>query len=164
MEINSPNAYPLTEKWGWSRRTCGACPSSTDPQVQPTRMALHAARLAGGCYQRLCQPHLCCPVQPNSWGEGDVVSHALIACNGFMFWRCLLNCKYDLCVCRLLPFVTWMNRGSRSTGYVFCFASWLWLVSFPSFYRFASVFATQLRRLEYPSLCQLDIQKYRIHL
>lgn len=31
---------------------------------------------------------------------------------------------------RLLPFVTWMSSGSRSTAYVCCFASSLWLVSF----------------------------------
>lgn len=33
-----------------------------------------------------------------------------------------------------------MNRGSRSTGYVSCFASWPWPVSFPNFYRFVSAY------------------------
>lgn len=43
-------------------------------------------------------------------------------------------------VCRLLPSATSTNSGNRSTGYVFCFALWLRLVSFPSFYRCALVF------------------------
>lgn len=140
VEIKSSNAYSLTEMWGWCRRTCRACPSGTHPQVQPTRVALHAAGLAGSCCQWLCQPHLCYSVQPNSWGEGCAfhIIPLLVTdlCSDVFCWRA--NDFNDLCICRLLPFVTWMNRGSRSTGYVFFFALWLWLVSFPSFYRFAT--------------------------
>lgn len=58
------------------------------------------------------------------------------------------SAKLDLCsigqiisetfVSRRLLFLTWMIRGCRSTGYVFCFVLWLWWASSHSFYRWAN--------------------------